>query len=417
MKKSKNNITQLTAVGVFPKDWKVVSLSEIFEFKNGINAGKESYGRGIKFVNVLEVITHNYLTKEKIPGSVDVSEKQRREFSVERGDVLFNRTSETADEVGLTAVYLDDEPIVFGGFVIRAKPKNKMLTNEFKKFCFSAPYIRKQVISFGKGAIRSNIGQGELENVLIAVPNEKEQKLISKMLTSWDDAITYTKALIETKEHRKRAIMKSLLSGKIRFKQFKNRKHITIKLGQVCRIKSGGTPLTSVKEYYNGNIPWVVIADITKCEKYLSKTEKSISKKGLENSSAKLFPKGTILFAMYASIGKCAIAGVDLTTNQAILGIEPNSQLYNEFLYYCLLNNEGKYERMGQHGAQKNLNAEMVKNFSLLLPAKEEQKKIVDILSSCDIEIFKLKQALDSLKQQKKGMLENLLTGKIRVKI
>src|ERR1017187_3243885 len=109
-----------TEVGVIPKEWNAVSFSEILEFRNGANADKEAYGKGVPFVNVLEVITKGPLKSSDIPGRVLLTKSAIESYSVRLGDLVFNRTSETDNELALTAVYMDDKPVVFGGFVIRS---------------------------------------------------------------------------------------------------------------------------------------------------------------------------------------------------------------------------------------------------------------------------------------------------------
>ena len=179
-------------------------------------------------------------------------------------------------------------------------------------------------------------------------------------------------------------------------------------------MASGGTPLTSVSQYYNGDIPWVVIADITKAGKYIEETEKHISTEGLTNSSAKLFKKGVLLFAMYASIGKCTISKIDTACNQAILGIQPIS-VDPEYLYYFLAFNEKKFASMGQTGTQSNLNKDMVKELVIPHPSMEEQEDIANVLSEMDSEILLLEDRLKKLELVKQGMMQQLLTGKTRL--
>ncbi|MFL9598536.1 restriction endonuclease subunit S, partial [Aeromonas veronii] len=119
---------------------------------------------------------------------------------------------------------------------------------------------------------------------------------------------------------------------------------------------------------YGGNIPWVSIADMTKQGKWISSTEKNLTELGLENSSARIYPKNSVLYAMYASIGECSIAQVPLSSSQAILGIRPKSELNFEFLYFFLTSLKGEIKLQGQQGTQSNLNAGMVKDFLLYLP-------------------------------------------------
>ena len=218
---------------------------------------------------------------------------------------------------------------------------------------------------------------------------------------------------MKKKHNIKQGTMQVLLTGKRRLKGFKDKWDIR-KLKAVADSASGGTPLTSNSKYYNGDIPWVVIADITKAGKYISQTEKTITKEGLKNSSAKLFKRGTLLFAMYASIGKCAIAEMDTTCNQAILQIQPKS-ISPQFLYYFLSFNEKRFSTMGQTGTQTNLNKEIVEDLDIPYPKPDEQTAIAKILSDIDEELEELQHQLSKYKDAKQGMMQNLLTGKVRL--
>ncbi len=208
--------------------------------------------------------------------------------------------------------------------------------------------------------------------------------------------------------------MQQLLTGNKRLEGFSGEWEEK-RLGDVAEMSSGGTPLTSNNSFYGGQIPWVVIADMTRIKKYLFDTEKTITEQGLLNSSAKLFKKGTLLFAMYASIGKCAIANVDVTCNQAILGIDPK-KIDTEFLYYYLAFNEQKFIQMGQAGTQNNLNKEIVQNLTIPYPPLKEQSAIASILSDMDSEIESLEAKRDKYINLKQGMMQELLTGRIRLK-
>ncbi|MGP5519159.1 restriction endonuclease subunit S, partial [Psychrobacter celer] len=135
----------------------------------------------------------------------------------------------------------------------------------------------------------------------------------------------------------------------------------------------------------------------------------------IENSSARLYPKDTVLYAMYASIGECSIAKTPLSSSQAILGIRPKNNLDNIYLYYYLKSIQHKVILMGQQGTQSNLNAGMVKNFKFELPTIQEQQKIAAVLTNADKEIELLEQQLTDLQQEKKALMQQLLTGKKRV--
>jgi type I restriction enzyme S subunit len=255
----------------------------------------------------------------------------------------------------------------------------------------------------------------------VPIPPLPEQRKIALILSTWDKAISKTERLIDNSKQQKKALMQQLLTGNLRLlsdsgERFEGEWE-EVKLGDVSDMNSGGTPKSSIDEYYGDDIPWVSIADMTKRGKWIHGTVKCLTKLGLENSSARLYPTGTVLYAMYASIGECSISTVELASSQAILGIRPKSILNNLYLYYFLSNLKEKVKLMGQQGTQSNLNAAMVKDFKLSPPPLDEQKKIAAVLTNADKEIELLEQQLVDLKQEKKALMQQLLTGKRRVKV
>ena len=154
---------------------------------------------------------------------------------------------------------------------------------------------------------------------------------------------------------------------------------------------------------------------MTSSGRFISETERTLSDLGLANCSAKRFPTGTILYAMYASLGECSIAAREVTTSQAILGIRPGPSLVGEYLYYWLESIRGAVKLMGQQGTQSNLNKKIVQGFSLGLPSKTEQAAIAKVLSEIDQDIDALKVKAEKTRAMKAGMLQQLLTGKIRL--
>ncbi|MCC6269484.1 MAG: restriction endonuclease subunit S [Dehalococcoidia bacterium] len=186
-------------IGVIPQEWEVVRFSKLFEFRNGVNADKDAYGRGTPFVNVLEIITKGHLKASDVPGKVSLPRSAVVSYAVRRGDLVFNRTSETQAEVGLAAVYLDDVPVVFGGFVIRGRPTTADVDAIFSGYAFRAPSVRSQIIARGQGAIRANVGQGDLRQIVAALPPRPEQEAIAEALSDADALIESLEQLIAKK--------------------------------------------------------------------------------------------------------------------------------------------------------------------------------------------------------------------------
>lgn len=277
--------------------------------------------------------------------------------------------------------------------------------------------IREMANSGGQ----QNLSGGIVKSIPVPVPPLTEQKKIAKILSTWDNAISVTEKLLTNSQQQKKALMQQLLTGKkrlldengVRFSGEWKR----VKLGAIADMNSGGTPKSTVEEYYGGNIPWVSISDMTSNGKWIATTEKYLTELGLNSSSARIYPKNSVLYAMYASIGECSIAAVNLTSSQAILGIRPKDCLNYEFLYFYLTSLKEKIKLQGQQGTQSNLNAGMVKEFELDLPSIREQQKIAAVLSVADAEISTLEKKLACLRDEKKALMQQLLTGKRRVKV
>ena len=171
------------------------------------------------------------------------------------------------------------------------------------------------------------------------------------------------------------------------------------KLGEIADISAGGTPKRSNPTYWkNGNIPWVKISDVK--GKYLEKTEEFITEDGLNNSSAKLFKKGTLLYTIFATIGECAILNIDASTNQAIAGINVKSEkVLTEYLYYFLKSIKNTVVNTGRGVAQNNINLSILKNIDVPLPEIEVQKKIINLLNKSNELVIKRKAQIEALDQ------------------
>ena len=162
-----------------------------------------------------------------------------------------------------------------------------------------------------------------------------------------------------------------------------------VKLGEIGEIISGGTPKTSIKEYWNGNISWLTPKDFSnKNSKYWTRGERNITKEGLENSSAKLLPKGTVLFTSRAPIGYIGISKADLCTNQGFKNIIVNEENSNEFIYYLLKFITPQIINIAGGSTFKEISATALRDFEVYIPkSKKYQEKIAKILSDIDEKI------------------------------
>lgn len=406
-----------TSVGIVPNEWTEHALGDIFKFKNGLNKEKEAFGQGTPIVNYTDVWKKRGLRAKDIKGRVALSEKEIQAYEAKAGDVFFTRTSETIDEIGYSSVLLEDvENAVFSGFILRARPYNDLVCSEYHQYCYSEPLMRQEIIKRSSMTTRALTSGPMLSQVAINLPSQREQSKIAEILMKWDKAIELQEQYIECCTKMKKGLFKKLFS-------FDDGTSSNVRLGDaVVSMASGGTPLTSKSEYFDGDIVWVSIDDITKCDKYIMDSARKLTAAGIENSSAKLFPAGTILYAMYASIGKCAIADVECSSSQAILGIVPNADILDtQYLYYYLCSIQESIALQGQQGTQANLNKKMVESFQIPVPINEygidiqKQKYIASVLINVDEMISIHKTKHEKLKKQRKSLQQYLLNGIVRV--
>ena len=143
----------------FCTPWKIIPISNLLQFQNGINGSPEQYGKGVKFISVGDILNNIYITYDNIKGLIDIDEKTLNNYSVTYGDILFQRSSEIINDIGRTNVYLDKNNIAtFGGFVIRGK-RIGQYNPVFFNYLLKSPSSRKSIIRLGAGAQHYNIGQ------------------------------------------------------------------------------------------------------------------------------------------------------------------------------------------------------------------------------------------------------------------
>ena len=203
---------------------------------------------------------------------------------------------------------------------------------------------------------------------------------------------------------------------KLRFKEFEG-DWSTNKIEEISIVTSGGTPSRNVSDYWNGDIPWVTTSLVD--FNVINEAEEFITQVGLDNSSAKLFHKDTILMAMYGqgiTRGKVAILGIDATTNQACAAIKLKNGFETKFIFQNLMNRYEEIRDLSNEGGQKNLSAGIIKEILISFPEKEEQTKIASFLSAVEEKISQLTQKHELLSQYKQGMMQKLFSQQIRFK-
>lgn len=389
----------------FTHGWEVKKLGDLLEFKNGINASKEQYGSGVKFINVLDILNNDFITSENIVGRVNVEKDVVEKFSVKYGDILFQRSSETREEVGTANVYLDKESIAtFGGFVIRGR-KIGDYEPIFLNKLLQTSSAREDITSKSGGSTRYNVGQDILSSISLHFPNLIEQNKIASFFEKIDQRITTQSKIIDKLKTSIKILRKKVFNQDLRFKDDNGNSYPnweTKKLGHLGTFFSGGTPLTTKRHYFDGNIPFIRSGEIN-----ASSTEQYISKEGLKNSSAKMVEIGDLIYALYgATSGEVGISKIKGAINQAILCLR--TDLNNVFLLNYLKFQKENILSTFLQGGQGNLSAEIIKSLKIPVPTIKEQAHIASVLSNMESKIELEINILNTYQKQKQYLLSRL---------
>jgi len=406
---------------IFPEDWKKVKIGEHFDFKNGLNKAKEFFGKGTPIVNYMDVYPHPAIHAKNIHGKVTVSNDELRAFEVRKGDVLFTRTSETIEEIGLSSTVMDDvEKTVFSGFLLRGRPKTKLFESKFKRYCFRSNAVRKQIISTSSQTTRALTNGRLLSKVSILVPiNPKEQLEIAEALSNIEEFIDHLELLIEKKKNIKQGAIQELLTGKRRLEGF-NGKWKETSLEKIGTFAKGrGIKKTDVLDT---GLPCIRYGEIyTKYNVYVKEPLSHISVDVARQSQQ--IKNGDLLFTgsgeTAEEIGKCIVylgdencyAGGDIIIF---------SPIGNEALFLAFLLNSDSVNKQKSSMAQGDMIVHIyssaLKKIKISIPEFPEQSAITKILSDMDSEIKELEKNRDKYIMIKNGMMQKLLTGEIRLK-
>lgn len=423
-----------TKLGWIPEDWIVDSLGNIGELKNGISKGGENFGYGTPIIGLNDIFGKIYISQSNPNSLVNATSKELKDFNIRIGDVLFVRSSVKPEGVGMPCVIEKDlKDTTFSGFLIRFRETKHILNNKYKRYCFLLDSFRYKLLAKSTISANTNINQPSLASLNIIIPPLKEQEKIAEVLSCWDDGIEVLEKLLEKKQLHKKALMQGLLSGKIPLKNSKkNNSYKKTILGEipsnwtVVKLKNIFTRLEE-KNSKKNMLP-VLTNSATQGVIYQNEYfDRSIVSETNTNNYYIVYPNA---FMYNPRISKNAPAGPINKNKLGEIGIA--SPLYTIFYskndlcnsFYELYFNTNLWNKymlnVANQGARHdrlNVTTKDFINMPLPCPPINEQQEIVEVLSSYDEEIKLLDKKLEMLKLQKKGLMQKLLTGEIRVKI
>ena len=392
----------------FSDEWEEKKLGDILEFKNGVNASKEQYGKGIKFINVLDILNNDFITYDNIIGKVDIDNNTVEKYSVTYGDILFQRSSETREEVGMANVYLDKKNIAtFGGFVIRGKKIGEYIPIFLNKL-LKTNLARNEITSKSGGSTRYNVGQETLKDVRLLFPILQEQEKIANFLTNIDKKISLTEKKLELFREYKKGVMQKIFSQELRFKDSNGNDYPEWeekKLGDILKEYIEKTTINNQYPILSSTNKGIVLQN-----DYFNKQTASTN-----NIGYKIVPKDYFTYRSMSDTGEFTINIQQILEKGIVSPAYPvfNTDSENKlFIYYSLNYNEFIKEQiltLKEGGTRYALSYKKLEKLSILLPILEEQQKIADFLSSIDSKIESIGKELEGLKEFKKGLLQQML--------
>ena len=415
---------QQTEVGVIPEDWNIRELGNLGKFKNGINKGSEDFGHGSPFVNLMDVFGISSISEAEHLGLVNSNDAEKKVYDLREGDVLFIRSSVKPSGVGLTTVVTRDLPnTVYSGFLIRFRDSENLET-DFKKYCFSEEKFRQRVVANSTVSANTNINQDNLKKLNLAYPESAaEQRSISQALSDVDALIAGLNKAIDKKRAIKTATMQQLLTGKKRLPGFGS--EWTVKrLGDYCELITKGTTPTSIgRSFTVSGVNFFKAESISESgEPILDKVAfiDQITHKLLERSQLKA---GDLLISIAGVLGRVGRVSQDVlpaNTNQAlaIVRLGTLSALQQEFIFYYLRSSMTlkQIKDVNVQGAQANISLQNVQDLEIYVPPTvSEQCAIATVLSDMDAAIAALEIRLAKTQALKQGMMQALLTGRVRL--
>jgi type I restriction enzyme S subunit len=407
-----------TKVGWIPDDWEVLQLRDVIkDISAGYSANSEDRQIKAEEIGVLKVSAVSYGVFNPDEHKAVLPEEQKlTKLPPQSGTIIMSR-SNTEELVGASVFVQNDYPQLRIPDTLWQVKVEDGVSAKWLNFALGSDRMRSRIQGAATGTSGSmkKLSMKRLRSLKIAVPPTDEQQYIADIIDTWDRSLAQINDLIAAKERRKKALMQQLLTGRTRFPRF-SAEWEEVRLKKLGEIVTGGTPKTSNDQYWDGDTAWCTPTDITAVRgKSISETERTLTKAGLENSSATVLPPGSLIVCTRATIGDCAVNTVPMATNQGFKSIVPTERVNVDFLYYWLTFNTHELKRVAAGSTFLEISKRDFGKVKMQVPSLEEQNRIATVLSDCDNEIQTLRAERDALQRQKKGMMQKLLTGTVRV--
>ncbi len=402
MKQIKEGYKQ-TKVGIIPEDWEVLCFDDLKDKtdKHSITGGpfgsdlkSEHYTiSGVRVIQLQNIGDGRFINKEFVYTSKEKA-NQLKNCLIYPNEIILAKMAEPVARACLIPSF-EDKFLMCSDGIRLLVDKNKFSTKYVLEY-INYDLFRRIAIDRSTGSTRSRIGLSDLKTIPLALPPLKEQEKIAEILTTWDNAIIKQQELIKSKEEQKKGLMQKLLSGKVRFDGFSDEWE-EVRLGEVAEVYQPQT-ISQTELTQDGYDVYGANGIIGKYYQYNHELEQiAVTCRG--NTC------GTVNYTKPKSW---------ITGNAMVINLDNSKKAIKTFMYYLFLNTNFTYLISGSGQPQITGN---IKSHKLELPSLEEQEKIAEVLILADEEINNLKNELKEQKQQKKALMQKLLTGQVRVKV
>lgn len=386
-----------TDVGVIPKEWKVSAFDEVFNITAGGDVDPNR-SQSYRDQDHPYPIYSNALTNSGLYGFCSYADHPAGSITVTARGMI-------------GAANFRDHAYTAIGRVLVLHPRSKI----------AGIYFSETINNRIEFAIESTgvpqLTAPQISKYKLPVPPFAEQQAIAEALSDVDALLGALDRLIAKKRDLKQAAMQQLLTGQTRLAGFHGEWELK-RLDELADIRSGGTPSTSVPQFWDGTIPWCTPTDITALNgrKYLSESHRMITPQGLKASSAEMIPAHSIVMTSRATIGECAINTVPVSTNQGFKNFIPSEAVDVEFLYYLLLMQKSGFISLCGGSTFLEIGKAQLAAYSVRFPnTRAEQTAIAEALSGMDAELAGLEQRREKTRALKQGVMQELLTGRTRL--
>ncbi|MGW9964908.1 restriction endonuclease subunit S [Staphylococcus hominis] len=392
----------------FKEEWKFQKLGNLAQFSKGKSLSKKDLNiNGNPSILYGELYTKYGAILNKVYSKTS-TQNDSLVFS-KRNQILIPSSGETDIDIATATAIDTDVKIAIGGDLNIITPINS-------DGRFISLYIngkgKYNLAKYAQGKSVVHLYNSDIKKLNFYLPtNMVEQKKIGNFFSKLDRQIELEEEKLELLEQQKKGYMQKVFSQELRFKDENGNDYPDWKLKKLSNIADiigGGTPSTKKSEYWDGDINWFSPVEIGDKE-FVSTSQRKITEKGLEKSSAKMLPIGTVLFTSRAGIGKTAILSKEATTNQGFQSIVPKeNDLDSYFLYSMTSILKRKAEKVGAGSTFSEVSRKQMEQIKLLIPILKEQKQIGRLFQIINRKINKQIHKIELLKQRKKGLLQKM---------